>query len=115
MGLNDQEIVALSGAHTLGRAYKQRSGLPSMNETIYTEHGPGTRGGMSWTRDWLAFDNAYYVELKKAKEAGEVREVSPPLSLSRFHQNPPRSSIDRSIHPSILTDATHSVLAGSES
>ena len=53
-----------------------------MNETVYTEHGPGTRGGMSWTKDWLAFDNAYYVELKEAKEAGEVREVSPSLSLS---------------------------------
>ena len=101
MGLNDQEIVALSGAHTLGRAYKQRSGLPSMNETIYTEHGPGTRGGMSWTRDWLAFDNAYYVELKKAKEAGEVREVSPSLSLSlslAFTRTlPDHPSIDRSI------------------
>lgn len=71
MGLNDQEIVALSGAHTLGRAYKSRSGLPSLNETIYTEHGPGTRGGMSWTKDWLAFDNSYYVELQKAKEAGD--------------------------------------------
>jgi L-ascorbate peroxidase len=27
MGLNDEEIVALSGAHTFGRAYKDRSGL----------------------------------------------------------------------------------------
>ena len=27
MGFNDQEIVALSGAHTLGRAYKDRSGV----------------------------------------------------------------------------------------
>lgn len=26
MGFNDQEIVALSGAHTLGRAFKERSG-----------------------------------------------------------------------------------------
>ena len=26
MGFTDQEIVALSGAHTLGRAYKERSG-----------------------------------------------------------------------------------------
>jgi hypothetical protein len=29
MGFNDQEIVALSGAHTLGRAFKNRSGVPS--------------------------------------------------------------------------------------
>jgi hypothetical protein len=28
MGFNDQEIVALSGAHTLGRAFKNRSGIP---------------------------------------------------------------------------------------
>ncbi len=27
MGLTDQEIVALSGAHTLGRAYPSRSGF----------------------------------------------------------------------------------------
>lgn len=27
MGLNDEEIVALSGAHTFGRAYKDRSGV----------------------------------------------------------------------------------------
>ncbi len=27
MGLNDQEIVVLSGAHTLGRAYPSRSGF----------------------------------------------------------------------------------------
>lgn len=26
MGLDDKEIVVLSGAHTLGRAYKNRSG-----------------------------------------------------------------------------------------
>ncbi len=60
MGLNDKEIVALSGGHTLGRAYKDRSGLPPLNETKYTVDGPGTRGGMSWTRDWLRFDNSYF-------------------------------------------------------
>ena len=26
MGFNDREIVALSGAHTVGRAHKDRSG-----------------------------------------------------------------------------------------
>merc|ERR1712187_563027 len=26
---------------------------------------------MSWTKDWQKFDNSYFVELKRAKEAGE--------------------------------------------
>jgi len=78
MGLTDQEMVALSGAHTLGRAYKSRSGIPSMNETVYTRDGPGTKGGMSWTKDWLKFDNSYFVELKRAKEVGEA-EADPEL------------------------------------
>ena len=36
MGMTDAEIVALSGAHTIGRAYKERSGLPSLDKTKYT-------------------------------------------------------------------------------
>jgi len=69
MGLSDQEIVALSGGHTLGRAFKHRSGIPKLPQTSYTEKGPGeTKGGMSWTREWLKFDNSYFRELKDAKE-----------------------------------------------
>lgn len=68
MGLNDQEIVALSGAHTLGRAYPHRSGF-GKDSTKYTKDGPGTKdgtkGGSSWTPEWLKFDNSYY---KYAKE-----------------------------------------------
>jgi len=45
-GFNDQEIVALSGAHTLGRAHKSRSGFD----------GP-------WTRSPLRFNNAYFKHL----------------------------------------------------
>ncbi|CAM9706373.1 unnamed protein product [Choristocarpus tenellus] len=41
MGFSDQEIVALSGAHTIGRAFKERSGT--------TEHGYGDNGSTKFT------------------------------------------------------------------
>jgi len=63
MGLNDQEIVVLSGAHTLGRVYPDRSGFGKAS-TKYTENGPGTKGGSSWTPEWLKFDNSYFKEVK---------------------------------------------------
>ncbi|PQP99624.1 ascorbate peroxidase 1 [Prunus yedoensis var. nudiflora] len=59
MGLNDKEIVALSGAHTLGRSRPDRSGW-GKPETKYTKDGPGTPGGQSWTAQWLKFDNSYF-------------------------------------------------------
>lgn len=68
MGLSDQDIVALSGAHTLGRAYKSRSGF-GKDETKYTKDGPGTKGGQSWTPEWLKFDNSYFVEVKEKRDA----------------------------------------------
>lgn len=43
MGLGDMEIVALSGAHTLGRAKPSRSGF-GQEATKYTKDGPGTPG-----------------------------------------------------------------------
>lgn len=46
MGFNDQEIVALSGAHTLGRCHLVRSGFD----------GP-------WTQNPLTFDNQYFKNL----------------------------------------------------
>ncbi|KAG7579381.1 hem peroxidase [Arabidopsis thaliana x Arabidopsis arenosa] len=54
MGLSDKDIVALSGAHTLGRAHPERSGFD----------GP-------WTQDPLKFDNSYFVELLKGEEYSE--------------------------------------------
>lgn len=66
-GFNDQEIVALSGAHTLGRAYPQRSGL-GKESTKYTSEGAcpagvRTKGGSSWTKNWLKFDNEYFTHI----------------------------------------------------
>jgi catalase (peroxidase I) len=46
MGFDDREIVCLSGAHTLGRCHKSRSGYD----------GP-------WTANPLSFDNSYFVNL----------------------------------------------------
>lgn len=77
MGFNDKEIVALSGAHSIGRAHKERSGTVSNSQTekdatCYTgrgctarfdgKSGVGNPGGKSWTKSWLKFDNAYYDE-----------------------------------------------------
>ncbi|CAM9475481.1 unnamed protein product [Phaeothamnion confervicola] len=69
MGLGDMEIVALSGAHTMGRAYKNRSGFGA-EKTKFTsgdvipradgKAGYGNPGGSSWTEKWLAFDNSYF-------------------------------------------------------
>jgi len=50
MGLNDKEIVALAGAHALGRCHKDRSGYD----------GP-------WTNSPTTFSNDYYVQLLERK------------------------------------------------
>ncbi|KAL5099582.1 hypothetical protein RYX36_003909 [Vicia faba] len=46
MVMNDRDIVALSGGHTLGKAHKDRSDFKGQ-----------------WTRDPLKFDNSYFREL----------------------------------------------------
>ncbi|CAA7013422.1 unnamed protein product [Microthlaspi erraticum] len=67
MGLDDKEIVALSGAHTLGRARPERSGW-GKPETKYTKTGPGEAGGQSWTVKWLKFDNSYFKDIKEKRD-----------------------------------------------
>ncbi|GJT95587.1 L-ascorbate peroxidase, cytosolic [Tanacetum coccineum] len=56
MGLNDQDIVALSGGHTLGSGHKDKSGVEG-----------------SWTRNPLVFDNSYYKELLAGETAGLLK------------------------------------------
>lgn len=80
MGFNNQEIVCLSGAHTLGRAFKERSGVVDngygkSNATKYTNgdfkarkdntEGVGMVGGKSWTKKWLSFDNSYFKQYRE--------------------------------------------------
>jgi L-ascorbate peroxidase len=75
MGFDNKEIVALCGAHTIGRAFADRSGTTSRESgytgaTQYTtaisqprgegKNGVGMPGGCSWTKNWLTFDNSYF-------------------------------------------------------
>ncbi|KAK7261403.1 hypothetical protein RIF29_27712 [Crotalaria pallida] len=53
MGLNDQDIVVLSGGHTLGSCHKERSGF----------EGP-------WTSNPHIFDNSYFKELLSGDKEG---------------------------------------------
>lgn len=85
MGFGDKEIVALSGAHTLGRAWKDRSGL-GKESTKFTQPthvaradgkaGIGKAGGQPWTEKWLKFDNSYFTTIPDANADPELLKLS---------------------------------------
>jgi len=73
MGFTNKELVALCGAHTIGRAFKDRSKVcphssgdqgatKYTNPTYITANNMtgAMAGGCSWTEKWLTFDNTYY-------------------------------------------------------
>lgn len=64
MGFDDKEIVALSGAHTLGRAHKDRSGFEG-----------------NWTENPYHFDNSYYTELLKKVYNSNLLKLPTDLAL----------------------------------
>merc|ERR1719329_344082 len=60
-GLDDKAIVALSGAHTVGRCHAERSGF----------EGP-------WTAEPLKFDNSYFVDLPAKTDEPETSSKGKP-------------------------------------
>lgn len=93
-GFDDEGIVALSGAHTFGRAFKDRSGLGA-EKTKFTDgtsesakqiradgseakYGPG---GSSWTKQWLRFDNSYFTTMPDPSTDPELLKMSTDTTL----------------------------------
>lgn len=91
MGLNDEEIVALSGAHTFGRAYADRSGL-GKEKTKFTDGSETkladgsttskyTPGGSPWVDNWLVFDNSYFTTINDETTDEELIKLSSDKTL----------------------------------
>lgn len=93
MNITDRDIVALSGAHTLGRAFKERSNTvthgygagtkytmpPSCPRFDGKENAMGMSGGMSWTQHWLTFDNTYFTHARPVKLGGAGADMKDEL------------------------------------
>eukprot|EP00536_Pseudo-nitzschia_multiseries_P004302 jgi/Psemu1/318392/estExt_fgenesh1_pm.C_700024 len=90
MGFDDEAIVALSGAHTLGRAWGDRSGM-GKDSTKFTNgseqsfadgtKAPYTTGGSSWTEDFFVFDNSYFKVMYDENADEELLKMSSDMAL----------------------------------
>lgn len=60
-GFSDKDIVALSGAHTVGKCHGDRSGFDGQ-----------------WTEDHLKFDNSYFTEMLAKEYADETTAAGCP-------------------------------------
>ena len=82
MGFNDAEIVALSGAHTLGRAFKERSGTVSYGCVCVRVRG---KGGSAQT------DLAHAASLTCGLRALLGAASAPPMAPSSRTRTPSRA------------------------
>jgi len=92
MGFDDKDIVVLSGAHTLGRAFAERSGAvkegygptkgteftkPPHTPRNDRKQGLGMAGGRSFTVHWLEFNNEYYnFDKEKDSDKSKLLQLS---------------------------------------
>jgi catalase (peroxidase I) len=60
-GFDDKDIVALSGAHTVGKCHEDRSGFVG-----------------AWTSDHLKFDNSYFTDMLSKKYEDETTSTGNP-------------------------------------
>ncbi|KAI0155126.1 peroxiredoxin [Xylariaceae sp. FL1272] len=88
MGFNDQEIVALSGAHNLGRCHADRSGFegkwvnqPTRFSNQYFRLLIGNEGAWKKTRLQNGVEQFVYTEPEEEEEEGEVKEEEEVLMM----------------------------------
>jgi len=65
-GFDDKDIVALSGAHTVGAMHADRSGFEG-----------------KWTEDYLKFDNSYFTEMLNKKYEAETTAQGCPQNRNK--------------------------------
>ncbi len=95
MGFNDQEIVALAGAHALGRCHTNRSGF----------HGP-------WTRAPTTFSNDYFTRLIEEKWVEKTTHVGPDGKSAKW--TGPKQYVDAKTGDIMMLPADLALLADPE-